>query len=61
MDIHSAEGPVRRILWRKSVGVDEGQAERRVLLGMDLPRQAPPTGDGFGGIVLDLAAISPSA
>jgi len=50
MDVHSAEGPVRRILWRKSVGTDDGQTERRVLLGMDLPRQTLSTGDGLGGI-----------
>ncbi len=50
MDVHPAEGPVRRILWRKSVGTDDGQTERRVLLGMDLPRQTLSTGDGLGGI-----------
>ena len=50
MEVYSAEGPVRRILWRKSVGAEGGKAEDRVLLGMDLPRQSQPTGDGLGGI-----------
>ena len=50
MDVHSAEGPVRRILWRKNVGADDGQVEYRVLLGMDLPRQTLSAGDGLGGI-----------
>ena len=50
MDVLSADGPVRRMLWRKSVGTDDGQSQRRVLLGMDLPRQTQPTGDGLGGI-----------
>lgn len=61
MDVHAAEGPVRRILWRKSVSLDEGSAERRVLLGMDFPRHAQSAGDGFDGIVTGFGAVTPPA
>ncbi len=61
MDVHSSDGPMRHLLWRKSVGSDDGTAERRVLLGMDLPRQTMYNGDGLGGVVPVLNAIAPVA
>lgn len=49
MDVHSATVPVRRVLWRRSTGTDDGLAESRVLLGMDFSRPMPHAGDGLVG------------
>ncbi len=56
MDVRTLEGLVRRMLWRKSVAGADGSAERRVLLGMDLPRFASHSGDGLGNVVPGLSA-----
>ena len=56
-DVFASDGVPRRMLWRKSVTLDEGRAERRVLVGVELPRREPISGDSAGGAVPHLEAI----
>lgn len=52
-------GPPRRVLWGRGTPGDAGQADRRVLVGLELPRDAaePPAG-GDGARAPEPAAIT---
>ena len=49
VEVSAADGPPRRLLWRKALTAEDGRAERRLLVGVELGRAPAPTGDGMKG------------
>jgi PAS domain-containing protein len=62
-EVFAADGPPRRILWRKALSAEGGRAERRALVGVEMGRAAAPTatpaGDGMGGAFVGYGAFEP--